>query len=392
MYDLLIENARLYPMDGDAHPAPARSLAVRDGRIAALDVQGQAREVVDAGDRIVLPGFIDCHTHALYAGDRMEEHLMRLAGASYEEIARRGGGILSTVDAVRTATEAELVDATLPRIAALAREGVTSVEIKSGYGLSLDDELKMLRAIAELDTRTPLDVCPTFLGAHAVPRGRTKADYVEEIVESMLPVIAEQGLARAVDVFVETIGFDQDDLRKIFERAGALGFDLRAHCEQLSNFGGTRLAAELGARSCDHLEHADAAAIEAMAEAGTVAVLLPAACYFLREERRPPVAELRARSVPIAVASDLNPGSAPVVSLLTAMHMAATLFGLHAQEILLGVTLHAARALGLDASIGSLAPGKRANFALWDLPDPAFLTYQLGGLRPDAVYIDGRRA
>lgn len=391
MYDLMIENARLYPMDGDAHLADARSLAVQNGCIAALDAHGPAREVVDAGDRVVLPGFIDCHTHALYAGDRMREHLMKLAGATYAQIARNGGGILSTVEAVRGATEAALVEATLPRLAALASEGVTSVEIKSGYGLSLNEELKMLRAIAALDARTPLEIYPTFLGAHAVPRGMTKADYVREIVDTMLPAVARQGLARAVDIFVEDIGFDLEDLRLIFERAKALGFELRAHCEQLSNLGGTRLAARLGARSCDHLEFADAEAIEAMAVAGTVAVLLPTAFYFLRETRKPPVAALRARGVPMAVASDLNPGSAPVASLLTAMHMAATLFGLEPEEILLGVTLHAARALGQEHCVGSLATGKRANFTLWNLPAPEFLMYQLGGLRPDAIYIEGRR-
>ncbi|MGH8494974.1 MAG: imidazolonepropionase [Gammaproteobacteria bacterium] len=391
MYDLKIENARLYPMHGDAHLAGARSLAVSDGCIAALDAQGDAKEVVDAGNLALLPGFIDCHTHALYSGHRMREHLMKLRGASYAEIARDGGGILSTVEAVRAATQAELVEATLPRLAALASEGVTTVEIKSGYGLSLDDELKMLRAIAALDARTPLEIYPTFLGAHAVPRGTSKADYVAEIVDRMLPAVSEQGLARAVDIFVEGIAFDLDDLRAIFTRARALGFELRAHSEQLSNLGGTRLAAELGARSCDHLEFADAAAIEAMADAGTVAVLLPAAFYFLRESQKPPVAELRARGVAMAIASDLNPGTAPVASLLTAMHMASILFGLEPEEVLLGVTLHAARALGQENSIGSLAPGKRANFALWDLPAPEFLLYQLGGLKPDAVYIEGRR-
>ena len=390
MYDLIIENARLYPMAGDARPAAARSMAVRDGCIEAFDASGPAREMVDAGGRLLLPGFIDCHTHALYVGDRMREHLMRLEGATYAEIARSGGGILATVDAVRAASEAELVEAALPRLATLAGEGVTTVEIKSGYGLTLDDELKMLRAIAALRAHSPLRICATFLGAHAVPRGVEREAFVRQIVDEMLPAVAAQGIAGAVDVFVESIGFDLDDLRMIFDRARSLGLERRAHCEQLSNIGGTRLAAELGALSCDHLEHADEAALDAMAAAGTVAVLLPAAFYFLRETRKPPVAALRARGVPMAVASDLNPGSAPVPSLLIAMHMAAILFALEPEEVLLGVTLHAARALGQEARIGSLAPGKRADFTLWDLPAPEYLIYQLGGLRPDAVYVEGR--
>ncbi len=378
-------------MAGHANRATGDGFAVKDGRFAEAEAGASAAKVLDAGGKLVLPGFIDCHTHAVYAGHRMAEHSMRLRGASYEDIARAGGGILSTVRCVRAASIEELVEASQPRLEALLREGVTTVEVKSGYGLSLEHELKMLRAIAELGDQLPLELVPTFLGAHAVPEHRSRDEYMTEVIDAMLPAVAEERLARAVDIFVESIGFEVADLRRLFIRAEELGLGLRAHTEQLSNCGAGRTAAQMGATSCDHLEYADAATIDAMAHSGTVAVLLPGAFYFLREQHRPPVDLMRQSGVAMAVATDLNPGSSPLASLLASMHMAATLFGLTPEEVLLGVTLYAARALGREEHIGSLEPGKLANFTVWDLPEPEFLVYQLGGLAPEAVYVKGRR-
>jgi imidazolonepropionase len=388
MHDLLLKNAQVHTGAGTA-----LTLAVSGGRIAAVDcaADAPAHEVVDAGGRLLLPGFIDCHTHALYAGDRMAEHLLKMQGASYADIAKAGGGIASTVKAVRAASEAELIEQTLPRLEALVREGVTTVEIKSGYGLDLDTELKMLRAIRALPRHIPLEVRATFIGAHAVPPGSDRDTYMKEVLEKMLPAVAEEQLADTVDIFVEHIAFEVRDLERLAEKAARLGLKLRAHTDQLSNLGATRRAAELGALSCDHLEYMDEADAAAMGEAGTVAVLLPAAFYFLKETRKPPVDLLRRHKVPMAVATDLNPGTAPVASLLTALHMAGILFGLSADELLAGVTGNAARALGLEGRIGALAPGMDADFCLWDLPAPGFLSYQLGGLKPSQRFFKGKR-
>jgi imidazolonepropionase len=388
MHDLLLKNAQVF-----TGTAVARTLAVTDGRIAAVDcaADAPAREVIDAGGKLLLPGFIDCHTHALYAGDRMAEHLLKMQGASYADIARAGGGIASTVKAVRAASEAQLIEQTLPRLQTLAAEGVTAVEIKSGYGLDLDSELKMLRAIRALPRHIPLEVRATFIGAHAVPPGSDRTAYMKDVLEKMLPAVAEEKLADTVDIFVEHIAFDVQDLERLAEKAGKLGLKLRAHTDQLSNLGATRRAAELGALSCDHLEYMDDADAQAMAKAGTVAVLLPAAFYFLKETRKPPIELLRRHKVPMAVATDLNPGTSPVPSLLTALHMAGILFGLDAAELLAGVTGNAARALGLEGRIGALAPGMDADFCLWDLPAPGFLSYQLGGLKPSQRFFKGKR-
>lgn len=394
MHDLLIINARLYPLDQDAAVAAARTLAISDGRIAALGVaeDAPAKEVFDAGNRLVLPGFIDCHTHALYAGDRMAEHVLKMNGATYAEIARAGGGIRTTVAAVRAASEQQLIEQTLPRLQALRTEGVTCVEIKSGYGLDTETELKMLRAIRSLRRHIDMDIAATFLGAHAIPKDRSREDYLDEVIEKMLPAIAAERLADTVDIFVEHIAFTPDDLQRLFERARKLGLQVRAHSDQLSNMGATTLAAESGALSCDHLEYSNETNIAAMAMHGTVAVLLPAAFYFLRETHKPPVELLRKHRVPMAVATDLNPGSAPVASLLAAMHMAGILFGMTPSEILLGVTRNAAKALGRSGKIGGLSPGHHADFSVWDLPAPEFLTYQLGGLKPTALFFKGKRA
>ena len=388
MHDLLLRNAQVFTGNGIA-----RTLAVSGGRVAAVDcpADAAAREVLDAGGKLLLPGFIDCHTHALYAGDRMAEHLLKMQGASYADIAKAGGGIVSTVKAVRAASEAQLIEQTLPRLEALRAEGVTTVEIKSGYGLDFDTELKMLRAIRALPGHIPMEVRATFIGAHAVPPGSDRATYMQEILSTMLPAVAEEKLADAVDIFVEHIAFDVMDLERLAVQAAKLGLKLRAHTDQLSNMGATRRAAELGARSCDHLEYADEADAQAMGKAGTVAVLLPAAYYFLKETRKPPIGLLRKHGVPMAVATDLNPGTSPVASLLTALHMAGILFGLSADELLAGVTSNAARALGLEGRIGALAPGMDADFCLWDLPDPGFLSYQLGGLKPTHRFFKGKR-
>lgn len=391
MYDLLVRNARLYPMTGNAGRAEATTLAVQDGRIAALGVSDDApaADTLDAGGQCLLPGLVDCHTHAVFAGNRMNEHAMKQRGASYAEIAEAGGGIVSTVAAVRKASEAELVEASLPRLQALAREGVTSIEIKSGYGLDLDTELKMLRAVARLREQTGLDLHATFLGAHAIPKGMSKDAYLKQVIDEMLPAVAAEGLAEAVDIFVEKIAFDVEDERKLLEAAKRHGFRLRAHTDQLSNLGATALAAEAGALSCDHLEYITEADAAAMGKHGTVAVLLPGAFYFLRETRKPPVELLRQHGVAMAVATDLNPGSSPVASLLTVMHMASLSFGLTPEEALLGCTANAARALG-ETAIGTLEIGSRADFALWPIDGPEFLLYQLGGVLPSAVFIKGK--
>lgn len=392
MYDLLIHNAHILPLDSHG-PSPSNTLAVSGGKVAALGVarDAPATESVDARGALLLPGFVDCHTHALYAGDRMAEHVLKMKGASYADIAKAGGGILATVKAVRAASESQLVAETLPRLEVLRAEGVTTVEVKSGYGLDLDTELKMLRAIRALPKHIPMDVSATFLGAHALPPGKSRAEYMEEVLERMLPAVAEERLADAVDIFVEHIAFTVDDLRHLAERAAKLGLKLRAHTDQLSNLGATRAAAELKALSCDHLEYSHEADVAAMAQHGTVAVLLPGAFYFLREKQLPPLDILRRHQVPMAVATDLNPGSSPIVSLLTTMHMAGILFGLTPDEILPGVTRHAARALGREDRIGALVPGRDADFCLWDLPAPELMVYQLGGLRPAARYFKGRR-
>ena len=389
MHDILFENLRFYPMSADLTPAAGDCLAVSDGRFSALGESVEARQRVDLGGRLVLPGFIDCHTHLLYAGDRMKEHAMRLSGASYEEIARSGGGILSTVRAVREATVEDLVEQSLPRAQALLAEGVTTIEIKSGYGLDTDNELKMLRAIKRLDELIPARVKATFLGAHAVPEGRERRDYLREVCQEMLPRVADEGLADSVDIFVESIAFGLDDLGMLAESAEAFGLSLRVHAEQLSSMGATRMAAELKALSCDHLEYAGAEDVRAMGENGTTAVLLPGAFYFLGETRKPPIDLLRKHTVPMAVASDINPGSSPIVSLLTNLHMASTFFGLTPDESLAGITRNAAKALGLAGDVGEIALGARADFSVWQLESPEYLLYQLGGISPHAVFVDG---
>jgi imidazolonepropionase len=372
------------------------AIAVRDGRIAwlgrAAELPGGwiARRVEDGGGCWMTPGLIDCHTHIVYAGDRSAEFEDRLNGVTYEEIARRGGGIVSTVDATRAATPEALVAASVPRVASLLAEGVTTLEIKSGYGLELAAEAKMLRAARAIGELLPVRVRTTFLGAHAVPpefAGRADA-YIDAVCEQMLPALAAQGLVDAVDAFCETVGFSAAQTARVFAAAAALGLPVKLHAEQLSDQGGAALVAKHRGLSADHLEYLGEDGIAAMAAAGTVAVLLPGAFYFLRETRLPPVAALREGGVAIAVATDCNPGTSPLASLLTALNMACTLFRLTPLEALRGATCLAARALGIEHEVGSLAKGKVADFALWDVSRPGELACAIG-FNPCRAVVNG---
>lgn len=339
-----------------------------------------APEVIDCASRWITPGLIDPHTHLVFAGDRIGEFELRQKGASYEEIARAGGGIVSTVHATRAASEADLVASALPRLDALLAEGVTTIEIKSGYGLSAEDEAKMLRAARVLGEVRPVTVRTTFLGAHALPPEYAgDADgYIGLVCRTMIPAIAASGLADAVDAFCENIGFTPAQTERVFEAAKAHGLPVKLHAEQLSNQHGAALAARHGALSADHLEYLDDDGIAAMAAAGTVAMLLPGAYYFLRETKLPPVAALRAAGVPIALATDCNPGTSPLTSILLTMNMGAVMFGLTVDECLLGVTRHAATALGLGSEVGTLDVGKRCDLAIWDIDRPADLVGRVG--------------
>ena len=384
-------NARLATCDAALGVIEDGALLTRGGRIEWVGAQAalpQARaaageaaaEEHDLGHAWVTPGLIDCHTHLVFAGNRATEYAARLRGRSYEEIARAGGGILSTMRAVRAASEQQLFDESAPRLAALAAEGVTTVEIKSGYGLTLEDEAKMLRVARNLGRAFAVRVRTTLLAAHSVPpeyRGRAD-DYIEDIATKWLPQLAAHGLIDAVDVFCESIAFSVAQAQRLFAAARELALPVKMHAEQLSNLGGTLMAASCGALSCDHLEFAGAREAEALARSGTVAVLLPVAFYCLADERRPPIAALRAAGAAMALASDCNPGSAPGASLLVAMSMGTRLFGLTAEEALLAVTRHAARALGLQAECGVLAPGKAADFVVWNVAAPEELGYWIG--------------
>ena len=334
----------------------------------------------DLDGALVTPGLVDAHTHLVYGGERAHEFELRLTGATYEEITRAGGGIRSTVSATRAASDDALFESARTRALALMREGVTTLEIKSGYGLDLEHEARCLRVARRLGRDLPLTVRTTCLAAHALPpefEGRPD-DYIDAVCE-WLPALEAEGLVDAVDVFCERIAFSIDQTRRVFETARALGLPVKLHAEQLSDSGGAALAAEFRALSCDHLEHLSDSGIEAMAKAGTVAVLLPGAFYFLRDEKRPPVEALRKAGVPMAVATDHNPGTSPVLSPVLMIQMACTLFRLTPEEALRGITVQGARALGLAATHGAIAPGKRADLAVWDAGHPRDLAYYVGG-------------
>jgi imidazolonepropionase len=381
--DRLWRNARLATLAGagvglveDGMVAAAGGRIVYAGPATSID----AAEAMDCEGRLITPGLIDCHTHLVHAGSRTGEFEARLAGATYEEIAAAGGGIASTVRATRAASEDDLIAQALPRLDALIAEGLTSIEIKSGYGLSLADELKMLRAARRLGERRDVRIVTSLLAAHALPPefAGDKDGYIAHICDVILPAAAEAGLADAVDGFCETIAFSPAQIERVFAAAAAHGLKVKLHAEQLTNQGAAALAARHGALSADHLEHLDEAGVAAMARAGTVAVLLPGAYFHLRETHPPPVALLRAAGVPIALATDCNPGTSPLTSLLLSMHMAATQFRLTVSECLAGVTSNAARALGLAHEVGTLEPGKACDLAIWNAASPADLVGRMG--------------
>ncbi|MFM0694775.1 imidazolonepropionase [Paraburkholderia graminis] len=377
---------KLCPQGDPDHTLPDAAIAVENGTIAWLGASADLPAQYAAWPREelhgawVTPGLVDCHTHLVYGGQRADEFAQRLAGVSYEEIARQGGGIVSTVRATRAATEQALFDQSAARLEPLLAEGVTAIEIKSGYGLDLDSERKMLRVARQLGERYPVTVYTTFLGAHALPpefAGRADA-YIDEVCNTMLPALADEGLVDAVDVFCERIGFSLEQSERVFNAAARYKLPVKMHAEQLSNGGGTALAARHRALSADHLEFLDEAGVAAMKEAGTVAVLLPGAYYFIRETQLPPLDLLRRYEVPIAISTDSNPGTSPATSLLLMMNMATTLFRMTVPEVLKGVTSNAARALGKADRHGSLEAGRAADFAVWSVDSLAELAYWIG--------------
>jgi imidazolonepropionase len=387
MSQTLFINATLACLDDDSGYGLRENFALLvDGEkivwLGSMDdcPTANSAEIVDCRQRLLTPGLIDCHTHLVYGGDRADEFEMRLEGASYAEIAASGGGIVATVNATRAASEKQLFAQALPRIEALLSEGVTTLEIKSGYGLDSDNEIKMLRVAAALERELGVRIQKTFLGAHALPPEYAdhSDDYITLVCEEMLPRAHAAGLVDAVDVFIESIAFTLEQGERVLTCAQELGLPIKAHVEQLSHQGGAAMAAARGALSVDHLEYLDAADVNRLADSGTVAVLLPGAFYVLRETRLPPIAVLREQQVPMALASDANPGSSPLHSLLLIMNMACTLFRLTPAEALRGVTINAARALGMAQQIGSLEPGKQADIVMWEVEKPSLLSYRVG--------------
>jgi imidazolonepropionase len=400
MWDRLLTDCHVATMDpavpGAFGAIEDGAVGIQDGRIVRvgrrIDLAGyRAQKVEPLGGAWVTPGLVDCHTHLVFGGNRAVEFEQRLNGATYEEIARAGGGIISSVKATRLASLDRLVEEARPRLRALMRGGATTVEIKSGYGLDVPTEIKMLEAARALGESETVRVVPTLLALHALPPEHrdSRDDYVRMAVDEMIPAVAEAGLAQAVDAFCEGIGFTSGEVRSLFEAADEQGMRVKLHAEQLSNLNGAALAAEFGALSADHLEHADEAGIEAMARAGMVAVLLPGAFYALRETRKPPIDLLRRHGVAMAVATDCNPGTSPVLSPTLMLSMACTLFGLTPEEALAGMTVHAARALGLEKEVGTIFAGKAADLCVWRVSRPAELAYWIGHPGPERRIVAG---
>jgi imidazolonepropionase len=396
--DVVIDNVRIASMqkNGKAYGILSQScVAIKDGKVLAIfdstDTSYQSSKRVDGENKWLLPGFIDCHTHLVYGGNRANEFEQRLQGKTYTEIAQQGGGIQGTVNATREASELTLLTSAIKRAARLVEEGVTCIEVKSGYGLDLDTELKMLKVAKQISEHLPVSIVPTYLGAHTVPieYRSNPDDYVQYVCDQVIPAVAKQQLASCVDVFCESIGFSPAQCRKIFAAAKTHKLNVKAHVEQLSDLKGAKLAAQFGALSVDHIEYLDSKDIPAIKQSGTVAVLLPGAFYYLTETQKPPVAELRANQVPMAIATDLNPGSSPIASILTIMNMASILFGLTPEEVVYGVTLHAAKALDLSNK-GQIKTGMDADLCLWDIEHPAELVYGINQHRPAAKWFAGR--
>ncbi|WP_154124274.1 imidazolonepropionase [Grimontia hollisae] len=397
----IFTDCRVVTMDSDISKPEGYSvrekhmIATENGVITAIgkDISVEGYECVSLGNRLVTPGLIDAHTHLIYAGDRSGEFEQRLQGVPYEQITKNGGGILSTVKATRAASLEELVSLALPRANALIRDGVTTIEVKSGYGLTVGHELKMLKAAKMLAQELDVNISTTLLGAHALPPEfqHDSDSYISLVCEEMIPAAAEAKLADAVDVFCEGIGFSPAQMIRVFDAARKHGLNIKGHTEQLSNLGGSALAAGMGALSVDHIEYLNEDGVKALPSNGTVATLLPGAFYFLRETQKPPVESLRKHNVPMAIATDFNPGTSPFASLTLMMNMASTLFGLTPQETLYAVTRHAAKALGLENK-GQVAVGFDADFAVWDLDSPAQLSYQVGLAPLHARYLKGVKA
>ena len=407
--DLLIENARFVTMqEGEQGylPSPLARVGIRSGKIVALSTAARGEDsaeaesilnpdhyeqTIDLQSKLLLPGLIDCHTHLVYAGNRANEFEMRLNGVPYEEIAKQGGGILSTVRATREASEEQLIELALPRLDGLLASGVTSVEVKSGYGLTLQDEIKMLRAAKALEQERKVKITTTLLAAHALPpEFKDRADdYIQHICDDIIPLVAEEKLATSVDVFCESIGFNLAQTERVFEAAKKHGLHVKGHTEQLSDLGGTTLTAKYNGLSADHIEYLDEIGVRALANSSTVATLLPGAFYFLRETQLPPIELLRAHKVPMAIATDINPGTSPFADLTLMLNMACTLFRLTPQEALRGVTQNAAKALGYGESRGVIEVGYDADFSIWDIEHPADLSYQVGAKRLVGRIVNG---